>query len=235
MVLVDAGDIDGIDLYDHVPLYGFFDALHLLGEEDFCAFEAGIALALVIDELVDLGADLGIDRIECNGDIADIIFFEQVYLVGQEETISADAFDHVGIFFVKAAEGFKGLFVCQRFAGPGNADDLDVVVLLHDFLDHVHGFIGIQYPRGDPGTALVHAVKIPDAVIALDIAFGRHGYVAPAEGVACFFGKTGMFIYFAHLRCIPLDFFSRNICDLHLISHNQHHYVCSVGINTVQS
>ena len=136
---------------------------------------------------------------------------------------------------VKAAERFKGLFICKRFTWPGNPYDLDIIIFVHNFFDQVHGFIRIENFCCDTRAALVHAVKVTNTVVALDIAFRCNRNMTPPECVACFFGKTGVFLDLAHLRRVPLDFLPSDIGNSHFIRHNQHHYVRCECINKVQS
>jgi hypothetical protein len=53
MVIVDAGDINGVDLDKHVPLDCFFDPFHLFFEQEFCTFDTFVFLSLIRDVRVD--------------------------------------------------------------------------------------------------------------------------------------------------------------------------------------
>jgi hypothetical protein len=222
MVFIDPRDVDGIDLYKHLPFDSHLDTLELLGEKDPRTFKAGVAFALVIDMLVDLGTDLGIDCIEGDRDISDIIVLQDVNLVRKEETVGADTLDDIRVLLMEALQGLERLLVCEWVARPGNADDLDVVEFLHDFLDKVHGLIRVEYLGSNTGTTLIHAIIIPDTVIALDIAFGSNRNMAPAKTVTRLLGITGVLLDFAHLRRIPLDFLPVDFGDPYLISHGKH-------------
>ena len=84
MIFVDTRNIDRVDFHNHVPLHCFFDSFHLLGEEKFCAFDPGIALALVIDELVDFCTDLRVNGVKGYRYISHIVFLEEVDLFRQQ-------------------------------------------------------------------------------------------------------------------------------------------------------
>jgi len=109
---------------------------------------------------------------------------EEIDLVGKKEPVGADALDHAREFFVQSPEGFKGAFVCERLTRTGNPDDLDVIELLHHLPDHINCRVRVEDLCRDPRAALIYAVKIPDAIVALDVAPGSNRKMASPECVA---------------------------------------------------
>jgi len=223
MLFVDTRDIDRINLDDHVTLDRHLDPFQLVLKEYFCTFKTGIPLPLVIDKLVDLRPYLRINRIQRYRDITYVVFLKEIYFIGEQEAICTDTLDNVREFLVKPAEGFKSTFVGKRLSRPGDADDLDIIELLHHLPYHIDCLVRIQDLCGDSRTALVHTIEVPDTIVALDIAFRSNRDMASPERMASLLRKTRVFLDPAQLFRIPFYLPAGNLSfSVSVVSHSAH-------------
>jgi len=91
VIVVYGGDEDGVHLDDHLPLRRFLKAPKLMVEEDLGGLKPRVLLPLVGDVLVDLLSDIRVDCVQGDGDVADAEAVKPVDLIGQKETVGADA------------------------------------------------------------------------------------------------------------------------------------------------
>lgn len=113
MVLVDAGDQDGVDLHDHPAIDGRADPPQLLEEEQLEGLRALIDRPVVGDAAVDLLADRGIDGVDRDGHRLDAQAVQAVDPVGQEQTVRRDTPLQLRMALVQQFQGLEGLLVGQ--------------------------------------------------------------------------------------------------------------------------
>ena len=190
LVVVDARDPHRVDLDDHPALGGLLDPLELVRDQDLRGLDARVVLPVVVDVVVDLRADLRVERVHRDRDVADVEGRELVDPLGEHEPVRRDAPDRLGEVLLDQPEGLEGLLVRQRVARTRDPDHLDELVLLEHVLDQGDGLLRRNDPAGHARARLVDAVVVALAVVALDVALGRHGEVHPAEGVAGLLGEA---------------------------------------------
>ena len=193
MLVVDAGDHHRIDL-DQDPLGGqALKAFHLALVQDGRRLDPGMAPAVEEDPRIDPGADLGVDHVDGDGDVVDIVIGQGVHMVGHGQTVGRDAELEVGQRLFHRPEGLEGLApVIHGIAGAGDAQHRKLWHLGRHRQYLARRLLGGQLLAGDAGPRFVGAVVFAITVIALDVAGRRHRHMHAGEIVVGLLAIAGM-------------------------------------------
>ena len=176
MLVVDPRDHHRVDLAEDAALGEHLEPLQLPIGEDLRRLLAGDALVLPEDPRIDLGADFRIGHVDRYRHVIDVEGGDRVDVIGQRETVRRQAELDVGGGFGDQLEGLEGLGrIGQRIAGAGDAEHRH---LRYGRGDREHFFGGLfrrQLLRDDAGPRLIGAIILAVAIVALDVAGGRHG------------------------------------------------------------
>ena len=195
MLVVNARNQHRIYFNDLFQPQGFCYSLELLVAEKRGRLQTLISLALVADIVVNLLAYLRVDGIHGHSYVADSQAVQLLDLIRQEQAVSADAEDEMGIFFSHQAQGLKCLLIGQRLSRTGHGHHFDVLVLLQDLIHPLQCLFGLEHLGGHARPGFINAIIIPHTVLALDVAFGRHCQVHSAKGVAGLLAEARMLLY----------------------------------------
>ena len=123
MLVVDPGDHHRIDLAEDAALGEHFEALQLAVGQKLGGLDAGVALVLPEHPGVDLGADLGIDHVDGDGDVIDVEPGNGVNMIGQRQPVGRQTQLDVGRGLGDQLERLEGLLgIGERIAGAGDTE-----------------------------------------------------------------------------------------------------------------
>ena len=124
VLIVDAGDHDRVDLDQHATLDQHLQSL---------------LLAVVpVNPGINFRADLGIDTVDGDGDVIDVVLADLVYNVRQVQAVGGNTELDVRRLRGELAEGFQGtLRLGQRVTGAGNTE----YGHLRNIRRHCHGLL----------------------------------------------------------------------------------------------
>jgi hypothetical protein len=162
-------------------------------DQDGRSVPAADPLVLPVDPRVDPRSDVGIDAVDSDGDVLDVVFCQLVHAVGQGQAVRRDAQLDVGRLLRQHAKGGEGPFrVGQRIARTGDAQDGHLRDVGRDRPGLFHGLLRRQDLRDDPGPRLVGAVVFAVAVVTLNVAGGGDGDVHAGEVMVGLLGIAGV-------------------------------------------
>lgn len=89
VLIVYGWDENCVHLHDHPPLQGFLDPLQLVLEKDGRRLKPLVALSFVVDVVVDLLADIGIDGVQGHREVGYSKLSQKLDLFREEEAVCA--------------------------------------------------------------------------------------------------------------------------------------------------
>jgi hypothetical protein len=113
--------------------------------------------------------------------VGDLEVRQVIKIRGQPQAVGGQAQQEIRKPLPDEANGLQGLFgVGERVSRSGNTRHGDAGLFLQDLLKIGDGLLGLEHRAGDPGPAFVDAIILAVAIIAHDVALGRHRQVYPA-------------------------------------------------------
>ena len=193
VIVVHPGNDDRVDLDHHVVLLEHADGLGLAAPNQLGPGNPAIDLLAVADPGIDLGADLRIDGVDGQRDVAHRQLGKGLGMRRQAQPVGGHAQQHFRIGLADQSERLQR----QRRRGEGiaragDADDRDPRVLGQHPLQVIQRLPRREHGRGHAGPALVGAVVDPLAEIALHVAIRRDRQVYAAVAVAGVDVETGV-------------------------------------------
>ena len=114
------------------------NAHQLVRQQDSRGVDAGVGFTHILDMIVDLRADFGIDGVERNGDVGHTQPGQRVGIARQHQPVGGQAEGNVRILGADQLQGFTGFFeIGQRVARARNTNDGEVG----------HGSVSSRYNR----------------------------------------------------------------------------------------
>jgi hypothetical protein len=194
MVLVDAGEGDGVDLQDEPLPFEGADGRQLLLHHHLPRVQAPVHMFAVAHPGIDAGRHGRVHGIDRDRDMAGAERGQVRGVRGEVQAVAGHAQEHFGVGFAHPAQGLQGLFrLGKGIARPGDADHGDAGVPEHDLVQIAHSLGRGQDRAGHAGAGFVETVELAVAEVALDVALGSHRQVDPAEQMPGGVVETGMF------------------------------------------
>ena len=157
------------------------NGLQLPLQQNFRRLEAPIDHLAVPHPAVNPAADLRVHRVHRQGHVGDLELRQFVQIGRQAQAVGGQAQQEVRKPLANQANGLQGLFgVGERVSRAGDARHGDAGLGLQDLFQVGDGLLRLEHRAGDPRAALIDAIVFPVAIIAQDVALGRHRQVHPA-------------------------------------------------------
>lgn len=171
VMVVHAGNEDGIDLHAESPLDRKFDATELVAYEKTRTLFAAVSHSVDDCMRVYLCADLWVHGVYRHRDVGDARLDQLADKAGKKQSVRRKAERDPRVLLANQAKRFQdGIPVRKGVAGTGDADDRQGVEMVSSHLESGERFFGVEDGRGNAGSAFVDAVEFPDAVLARDVA-----------------------------------------------------------------
>ena len=195
MVIIDAGQKNGIDLDHNIAFLKAFNGGKLTFQHQFCALGRAHGVFAVPDPGINLGADFRVHRVDGDAHMGRINIFQFIQVGMDVQAVGGHAQEHFRISCTHLGQGFhRFVAVGKGIARTCNAHYGCVGFGLNDLCQVSHGLIRTQNGGGDPGAAFIDTVKLSVAKIALDVTGRGNREVNSTEILAGLFIKTGMVI-----------------------------------------
>ena len=184
VLVVHTRDHHRVHLDQDVALGQHLESLLLAFDQDLGRLAPADPFVLPEDPGINLLPDFGIDAVDRDRDMLDVGPGQLVDAVGQGQAVGRHAELDIGRLLREHPERGEGaLGVAERVSRTCNSEHRH----LRDRRGHrqrlLHGLLGRQQLRDDPGARLVGTVVLAVAVVALDIARRGHGHVHAGEVV----------------------------------------------------
>ena len=165
-------------------------------------FNAFNTLVLVEDPGINLGADYGIDHVDSDRDMVDVVFRDGIHVFRKGKAVGRQAQFNVGSLLYDEFQGFEGLGgVRERVAGTRDPKNGHLRDRRCDS-DNLFGRLLWRQPFTDDAWAgFVGAIVFAVTVIALNVTSRRDRHMHACEMMVSLFAVTGMVLdLFPYLR-----------------------------------
>ena len=184
MVFVDPRHQDRVDLDGHARRLQRLDRRKLALQQKPRRSRAAVNRLMIANPRVNLLADLRIDGVHRNGHVAHLQLRQLLGIGLHVQPVTGHAQQHLGILLAHQPQGLHRFFgIGKRVARSGNAHHLQLRNALQHLIQVGQRLPGLQHRAGHPRAALIHAIEFAVAIVALDVALGRHGQMDPPRGV----------------------------------------------------